>query len=190
MFPASTAFEPHVTIATHLKCNSQDDVDAILTACVAAIRSIKDQLYSSGSGHTHNTVPLVSFNGCSIGKQYFKKVVLTCHENKFLLGLEQVMTELYSSSKSTNSTGFKPHVSLLYSDISPISKAFVRMIEERVEDALDVGLVPVSSSSGDTQIQWSFDREPTLRWGVPGTFKVVRCEGPVDEWEVLGSVDV
>ena len=102
---------------------------------------------------------------------------------------------MYSSQKAADGSvpSFKPHVSLLYSDVKPVSQAYVRMIEQRVEDALDLRLIIDESSANtdsDTQVEWTFDRDPTLSWGIPGTFKVVRCEGPVSEWEVLGRTDI
>lgn len=189
LFPSSVTFEPHITIATNLECNNKDDVNKILTSCVAAIKSIEKPLKSSRGA------PLVSFRSCSIKKPYFQKVILNCKDNKYLLGLQKIMTEMYSSPKVTDGSSprFKPHVSLLYSDVRPVSQAYVRMIEQRVEDALDLTLSVDEGSAADDsdiQIEWVFDREPTLSWSIPGSFKVVRCEGPVGEWEVLGRTDI
>ena len=189
LFPSSVTFEPHITITTNLECKDKDDVNKILTSCVAAIRSIEKPLKSS------HAAPLISFKSCSIKKPYFQKVILNCKDNKYLLGLQKIMTEMYSSQKAADGSvpSFKPHVSLLYSDVKPVSQAYVRMIEQRVEDALDLRLIIDESSANtdsDTQVEWTFDRDPTLSWGIPGTFKVVRCEGPVSEWEVLGRTDI
>ncbi|SMN22385.1 similar to Saccharomyces cerevisiae YGR247W CPD1 Cyclic nucleotide phosphodiesterase, hydrolyzes ADP-ribose 1'', 2''-cyclic phosphate to ADP-ribose 1''-phosphate [Maudiozyma saulgeensis] len=190
LFPSSIPFEPHVTIATNLKCENKDDVNKILTSCVAAIRSIEKQLRDV------HTLPLVSFDSCSIKKQYFQKVILNCKPNKYLLGLEKIMTEMYSSQPSLNEGEqkiFRPHVSLLYSDVTPVSQAYVRMIEQRIEDTLDLRLNTVSNTgqlTQDEQVKWEFSRESPLGWNIPGTFKVVKCEGPVYEWEVLGRTDI
>ncbi|CAI4471521.1 AIF_collapsed_G0019400.mRNA.1.CDS.1 [Saccharomyces cerevisiae] len=211
LFPDSPVFEPHVTVTSHLVCNSKDDVNKILTSCVAAIQSIRShQTAKKGrKGQASHTVaaPLVSFNGCSVGKQYFKKIVLECNKNKILYGVAQVMREMYveidPETRSSRAATwvheeFHPHVSLLYSDIHPVSQASLRVVQQRIEDALDVQLVPREKRKGsenadgsnEVQMRWDFDVSSSLSWNIPGTFKVVNCVGPVQEWEVLGRVDV
>ncbi|AJS26042.1 Cpd1p [Saccharomyces cerevisiae YJM1385] len=211
LFPDSPVFEPHVTVTSHLVCNSKDDVNKILTSCVAAIQSIRShQTAKKGrKGQASHTVaaPLVSFNGCSVGKQYFKKIVLECNKNKILYGVAQVMREMYveidPETRSSRAATwvheeFHPHVSLLYSDIHPVSQASLRVVQQRIEDALDVQLVPREKRKGsgnadgsnEVQMRWDFDVSSPLSWNIPGTFKVVNCVGPVQEWEVLGRVDV
>ena len=100
LFPDSPVIEPHVTVTSHLVCNSRDDVNKILTSCVAAIQSIRShQIAKKGhKGQSLHTVapPLVSFNGCSVGKRYFKKIVLECNKNKVLYGIAQICL-LYTS---------------------------------------------------------------------------------------------
>ncbi|CAB4256130.1 similar to Saccharomyces cerevisiae YGR247W CPD1 Cyclic nucleotide phosphodiesterase, hydrolyzes ADP-ribose 1'', 2''-cyclic phosphate to ADP- ribose 1''-phosphate [Maudiozyma barnettii] len=190
LFPSSILFEPHVTITTNLICENKDDVNKILTSCVAAIRSIEKQLRDI------HTLPLVSFDSCSIKKQYFQKVILNCKPNKYLFGLEKIMTEMYTSKKPAHEgeqPKFTPHVSLLYSNVTPVSQAYVRMIEQRIEDTLDLRLKQVTNKdllTQDEQVKWEFSRESSLGWNIPGTFKVVKCEGPVYEWEVLGRTDI
>ena len=105
------------------------------------------------------------------------------------------MTEMYSSKTHAESevVKFEPHVSLLYSDVTPISQAYVRMIEQRIEDTLDLSLLKVTDKdllTPGTQTKWEFSRESSLGWNIPGTFKVVKCEGPVYDWEVLGRTDI
>lgn len=189
LFPSSIIFEPHITITTHLTCENKDDVNKILTSCVAAIRSIEKQLRDP------RNPPLVSFSSCSIKKQYFQKVILNCKANKYLLGLEKIMTEMYGTKKLADGevVKFEPHVSLLYSDVTPVSQAYVRMIEQRIEDTLDLSLLKVTNKdllTSDTQTKWEFSKESSLGWNIPGTFKVVKCEGPVYDWEVLGRTDI
>lgn len=88
---------------------------------------------------------------------------------------------------------FKPHLSLLYSEVYPISQAFARVIQQRIEDALNVQMVkePQENTSNAHQLQWSFTNEPdSVQWSRPSTFKVVRCEGPASHWRVLGGTSI
>lgn len=214
VFPNSPIFEPHVTITSGLLCNDSDDVNKILTSCAAAVQSIRSRLgaargsaaaqHSNSSENGQEANPLVSFKGCSVGKGFFKKVVLECNENRYLHSIAQIMRELYveidDSSRSQRAATwardeFRPHVSLLYSDTYPVSQAFLRIIQQRIEDVLDTPMyktdsIDAAQPAKDTQVCWEFSRNPTLSWSLPGTFKVVKCEGPVDEWQVLGRTDV
>ncbi|CAR27209.1 hypothetical protein ZYGR_0I04820 [Zygosaccharomyces rouxii] len=189
LFPNSPVFEPHITITSDLNCNSADDVNKILTSCVAAIKSIPP------------SQPLVKFQHCTIGKSYFRKVVLECEPNRYLYSIAQIMRELYVEIDEASRTQraatwardeFKPHLSLLYSDVYPISQAFARIIQQRIEDALNVQLVKDLQEKTTThQLQWNFSNEAeTTQWNRPCTFKVVRCEGPVSHWRVLGGTSI
>lgn len=198
VFPNSPIFDPHVTISTNLVCTNNDDVNKILTSCVAAVQSIKSTL--NDNKQSEGVSPLISFKGCSVGKRYFRKVVLECGDNRYLHSIAQIMRELYveidDSSRSQRAAAwardeFDPHLSLLYSDVHPISQAFLRVIQQRIEDTLDIQMVKINDQSDkDKQVAWEFVRPPVVSWNLPGTFKVVKCEGPVDEWQVLGRVDV
>ncbi|QLG73014.1 hypothetical protein HG535_0E00980 [Zygotorulaspora mrakii] len=228
VFPSSRIFEPHLTIATNLACNDVDDVNKILTSCVAAMRSIRPRLRSAGGsggmgrdggpsntrsssdesgiqGTAEGTSVLVSFRGCSVGRRFLRKVALECNENRYLHSIAQIMREVYveidDSSRSQRAATwardeFAPHVSLLYSDVYPISQAFLRIIQQRIEDVLDTPMHKLDplkdniSHSNEKQVSWEFDRTPALSWSLPGTFKVVKCEGPVEDWQVLGRTDV
>lgn len=61
---------------------------------------------------------------------------------------------------------FDPHISLVYSDLWPLHSALWRNINTRI---LDI----------DWDIEWEF-----------GVLKLVLCEGDVNDWVVLGSVDI
>ncbi|CDH15913.1 related to 2',3'-cyclic-nucleotide 3'-phosphodiesterase [Zygosaccharomyces bailii ISA1307] len=247
LFPNSPVFEPHITITSDLVCNTADDVNKILTSCVAAVRSVRNHkrqsaplisfkscsvgkhyfrkvvlecnenpyLYSiaqvmrelyveidaavrSVRNHKRQSAPLISFKSCSVGKHYFRKVVLECNENPYLYSIAQVMRELYveidDASRGQRAATwardeFRPHLSLLYSEVTPISQAFLRVIQQRIEDVLNVQMVK-RQGEGNTQLYWDFVQQPVLSWSLPGTFKVVRCEGPVENWRVLGRTDV
>ena len=192
LFPNSPLFEPHITIATQLLCIDKDARNQILTSCVAAIQSIKKDLIKN---EQYKNDHLVSFRSCSVGKKYFKKITLDCIENKYLISISKIMKEMYSDPQMIDSRDtFHPHLSLLYSDVEPISKAYIRIIKQRVQDTLDIILEESKDDLGakqnDTQITWNISTKSKIGWNVPGTFKIVKCEGPVRQWEVLGSVDV
>lgn len=68
---------------------------------------------------------------------------------------------------------FQPHLSLVYSEMHPISNALWRTIRTRIQDYLDVEDVDALGLSWDG-----------------GVLKLVVCEGDIAEWVVLGSVDI
>ncbi|SCW03885.1 LAFE_0H01178g1_1 [Lachancea fermentati] len=187
LFPDAAYFEPHLTITAQLKCETQDQVNQVLTSCVAAVQAVRSAVRSSKE-------PLVTFRGVSVGKPYFTKVRLVCEHNKYLMGIAQIMRELYVADGPEQASQwlqetFRPHVSLVYSDMYYVNQALERVVVQRIEDALDLQMHSNAAMDDQDQSAWLFDR-PLTGWGLPGTFKVVRCEGPVDEWEVLGSVEV
>lgn len=186
LFPDAVLFEPHLTLTSQLNCNTAQDVETVLTSCVAAVQSIRAKLKDE---------QLVSFTGVSIGKKYFDKVRLDCPKNRYLCSIAQVMRELYVASSAEEASNwvleeFHPHVSLVYSDVYHVDQALSRVLQQRIEDALDLSMyeAPHHRREGD-QTTWTLDRH-LPGWSVPGTFKIVRCEGPVSEWQVLGSADV
>lgn len=187
MFPSSPLFEPHITIATNLLCIDKDARNQVLTSCVAAIQSINKELIKN-----RKRDPLVSFNSCSIGKKFFKKVTLDCNENKYLMSIAKIIQEMYSDPEVVSKMDtFHPHVSLLYSDVKPMSKAYSRMIQQRVQDTLDIQLDEAEETGDeDTQMRWNISSKNVISWNIPGTFKIVNCEGSIEQWKVLGSVDV
>ncbi|CUS23041.1 LAQU0S08e00826g1_1 [Lachancea quebecensis] len=187
LFPDAPVFEPHLTVTSQLKCQTLDEVNHILTSCAAAVGAIKESIKGKDGA-------IVSFSGVSVGKGYFTKVRLTCMEHKYLMGIAQVIRELFVAEKPEEAAEwlteeFRPHVSLVYSDVYHVNQALERVIAQRIEDALDLQLHKVRVAGDHNQCTWQFD-SPMTGWGVPGVFKVVRCEGPVNEWEVLGSVEV
>ncbi|AET40309.1 2',3'-cyclic-nucleotide 3'-phosphodiesterase Ecym_5571 [Eremothecium cymbalariae DBVPG len=193
LFPDSVRFEPHVTIATNLRCEKADDVSEILTAANAAMRSIRIQLEKRDKA-------MVMFKSVRIGKKYFEKVRLVCSEDKYLYGIAQIIRELFvmetpdqGLSRDWVLNSFEPHVSLVYSDMYHVDQALLRVVQQRIEDALGTSLIKDGQAAIDTGIRnqfvWMLEQE-LEGWNVPGTLKIVRCEGPLHQWEVLGSVDV
>lgn len=73
---------------------------------------------------------------------------------------------------------FDPHLSLVYSDIHPIDSALWRTIKTRVLDYLNI-------DNCDSE----FIDDNGLGWN-GGVLKLVLCEGDVNDWVTLGSVDI
>ncbi|SCU92456.1 LANO_0E00958g1_1 [Lachancea nothofagi CBS 11611] len=187
LFPDAPTFEPHLTITSQLKCNSGAEVQQVLTTCLAAVGAIKPSVKQKEES-------IVSFSGAGMGKGYFTKVRLICTENKYLMGIAQVIRELFVAETPEEASNwllqeFRPHVSLVYSEMYHVNQALERIVAQRIEDALDLSLHENAVPGNQNQRSWSFGRQ-VPGWSLPGTFKVVRCEGPVGEWQVLGSVEV
>lgn len=75
---------------------------------------------------------------------------------------------------------YNPHLSLVYSDLYPIDNALWHTIRLRVLDYLGIDNCDLDS--------WN-EEGNGLSWD-GGVLKLVLCEGDVNEWVVLGSVDV
>lgn len=64
---------------------------------------------------------------------------------------------------------FKPHLSLVYSNLDPVSEATRETVHQRLTDVF-------GDSYTTRGIGWT-----------GGELKLVLCKGPVEEWKVLGS---
>ncbi|KAG5420443.1 CPD1 [Candida metapsilosis] len=73
---------------------------------------------------------------------------------------------------------YAPHISLVYSNIWPIDNALWITIKTRISDYL-----------GIEDVEQGNLHNHGLGWD-SGVFKLVLCEGEVQDWVVLGSVDV
>ncbi len=67
---------------------------------------------------------------------------------------------------------YDPHLSLVYSDEYPVDDALQRTILTRIEDVL-------GNSIDLSDLGWN-----------NGKISLVNCEGPVSNWEILGSRDL
>ncbi|XBA49517.1 hypothetical protein SBP28_004065 [Candidozyma auris] len=75
---------------------------------------------------------------------------------------------------------YMPHLSLVYSDLHPIDNALWHTIRSRVSDYLGI-----DNCDSD---EWNRTGNG-ISWD-GGVLKLVLCEGDVNDWVVLGSVDV
>ncbi|EGV62339.1 2, 3 cyclic phosphodiesterase [Yamadazyma tenuis ATCC 10573] len=73
---------------------------------------------------------------------------------------------------------FDPHLSLVYSDIYPIDSALWRTIKTRIQDYLNINECDAEDLE-DNGLSWD-----------GGVLKLVLTEGDVNDWIVLGSVEV
>ncbi|CCH41666.1 2',3'-cyclic-nucleotide 3'-phosphodiesterase [Wickerhamomyces ciferrii] len=116
------------------------------------------------------------------------------NKTKTLAGLATIIRELYVefpilqnqakskyASQDWCNNQFDPHLSLVYTDLKHFDNALIRTIKTRVEDLLDTDSITINEPGEllDYGIGWE-----------NGIFKIVRCEGPVEEWEILGQVDI
>ncbi|KAK6204615.1 Cpd1 protein [Scheffersomyces amazonensis] len=236
LFPGQPPrFDPHITITTNVDVNlenqdqTREDVDRILSACVAALHSLPKK-------HTN----LVTLGRVNSQRMFFKKLYFQVGKDPNLLSFARIIRELFvilpqdielenqkvnphlyskdsngilkrkkskkskasSTSKSDmepttkeldlkylqeraaykaaewSAQEYDPHLSLAYSDIHPIDNALWRTIKTRISDYLNIE---------------NCDAEDLLDNGYGwdgGVLKLVLCEGPVNEWITLGSVDI
>ncbi|AGO12147.1 AaceriAEL214Cp [[Ashbya] aceris (nom. inval.)] len=188
LFPDAVLFEPHVTITSQLRCDSAEDAAAVLAAACAALRACRPQLDARGS-------PVVRFEAVGVGRHYFDKVHLACAHDRFLYGVAQVIRELFvqdppdaRAAAEWVHSAFRPHLSLVYSDLYHVDQALLRVLRQRIGDALGAALLPRPPPPG-LQALWAL-QPPLDGWSIPGALKVVRCEGPVRDWHVLAAADL
>lgn len=96
------------------------------------------------------------------------------------LDMARIQHELALEAASWSATEFDPHLSLVYSNLHPIDNALWHTIRSRVSDYL---------SLEDCDLEHWDSQGNGLSWE-GGVLKLVLCEGDVNEWPVLGSVDL
>lgn len=184
LFPNAPLFEPHVTVCSGLSCENMEEVHKVLEMAHHAINAVKSKV-----DEAH---PLVEFDRFIIGKHYFEKCRLECKPNSMLYSLAKLIRAMFVGELDIDTwlfEEFHPHMSLAYSDIYPMDQAMIRLIRQRIEDLFDVGMEEASESH--RRDQSTYYLQNTLKsWSFPLTFKVVKCEGPVEKWEVLSEVTV
>ncbi|KAL6946842.1 hypothetical protein ACO0QE_001694 [Hanseniaspora vineae] len=137
----------------------------------------------------------LTFQRLSLGSTFFTRVKLDIakENNKVLLSLVKLIRDMYVPKQQDNAkyviNEYQPHVSLVYSDRLP-SRAEYLNIVNRIADAMDCEIDPTSGAIVDDAMHTS-DSLFSNAWSMlNGTFMVVNCVGPIEEWEVLDSVDL
>lgn len=76
---------------------------------------------------------------------------------------------------------FDPHVSLIYTDMTHFDMALQKTITTRVQDYLGTDSIYINEPD---------DLAEYAQGWHGGVLKIVNCEGPPREWEVLGTADI
>ncbi|KAF5092476.1 hypothetical protein D0Z00_004568 [Geotrichum galactomycetum] len=208
LFHDAPGFAPHITITSNIavsRQNTQRHVASILDRARAAAASVD---------HLDVIVTGIVFNGT----QFFKKVYFQAQRRPELLSLALISREEFvylpelqqrvrqeqtwaesnrpRAAAATEPTAvspeqnealvqeaaqrastwvrneYDPHVSLVYSSIYPIDEAVQQTIDTRLRDVF-----------GDNYA------EKGIGW-TGGRLALVECEGPVEQWKVLGYRDI
>lgn len=193
VFEDAPVFDPHVTLATGILVATQQEVDFVLDSMQAAARAVP-----------HLTV---RFSELGYGSQFFRKVVFEVERTAALVSMAAIAHEEYAAYPALRRAlvhdqrkkhsryvpspadiaslhaqaalqrdaflrDFRPHLSLVYSDTFPVSEALRHTVNQRLEDVFG----PNFASRG-------------LGW-TGGQLALVNCEGPVEQWTVLGTRDI
>lgn len=194
LFPQAPSFAPHITITSDIIVSSaqpQLHIDSILNRAVVAARSVPRLDVVIGQ--------------VKYGNRFFKKVYFQAMQTPELVSLamvsreefvllprqrsllrekytkgseptqeeeEHVKEEAARQASEWASREYDPHVSLVYSSTYTIDEALQQTVDTRLRDAF----------GDDYAIKG-------IGWN-GGRLSLVRCEGPVEEWEVLGFRDI
>lgn len=197
LFDDAPSFPPHITITSNIMIpnqNGQSHIDSVLDRALAAAKSVP---------HVD-----VVFTDIKYGARFFKKVYFQAQSTPELLSLAMVsrenfvcLPELRRSKLAEKARGvpstltqeeedehtsreaaheaakwakneYDPHVSLVYSDAYPIEEALQQTVDTRLKDVF-------GENYAHKGIGWT-----------GGRLSLVRCEGPVEDWQVLGYRDI
>lgn len=186
LFDDGCKFEPHVTLTTDVLVVTQRDVESILDGVAAAAKSVPK-------------IEVVLQN-VTYGSQRFRKVVLEAKHTPTLVSLATICRERYvclpkitaetedyaklddekqralqmrasEVAEAWAKNEFRPHLSLVYSNVHVVPEAQRHTIEQRLEDAF-----------GDAY-------KRGIGWN-NGRIALVDCEGPVEQWTILSFRDL
>lgn len=202
LFDDAPGFAPHITITSNISISAKQPqlhADSILDRALAAARSVP---------HLDVVFSEIKFGG----SHYFKKVYFKAKRTPELLGLAMISREEFVSLPELRSqilraraeeegrqqrraltkdeedaqaaseaariaadwakSQYDPHVSLIYSDAYPIEEAVQQTIDTRLRDVF-------GENYATKGIGWT-----------GGRLTLVRCEGPVEDWQILGHRDI
>lgn len=187
LFDDAYSFEPHITLTTGIEINSQKQVDWILNRAVIATNAVdyinvECSKLGYGSSFTHKIFFQVKkqpelMSLAQISREEFVALPRRTSQEKNYNALSEEETknvENLAAEEAQNwvKNEYDPHVSLVYSNIYPVDEASKQMVEQRLTDIF-----------GD-----DFEHRG-LGW-TNGRLQLMLCEGPVDEWKVLGYRDI
>jgi len=191
VFDDAPVFMPHVTLVTGIHVHNQGEIDLVLDSAFAAAKSVPQltvrfDKITYGSTFFRKVVfevlPLAELISlAAIAKEEF---VLYPHL-KYRLGLQpenkhKSSDELHAdavqqATKEANTwvkEQFRPHLSLVYSDLYPVSESARHTVHQRLQDVFGPGY-----------------EQRGLGWQ-GGQLALVQCEGPVESWRVLGTRNI
>lgn len=187
LFSDGRKFEPHVTLVTGITAKTQADVDNILDRASAAAKSVSDLD--------------VIIRELTFGSAFFRKVVLEVQARPELLSLAAICREHFielprlvgkskyyealSESEQSSiqkeatdeavrwvNSDYKPHISLVYSNIYPLTEDIRHTVHQRLSDVF-------GNTYAVRGIGWT-----------GGRLALVWCEGDVSDWKTLGYRDL
>lgn len=187
LFDDAHKFDPHVTLTSGIYVSRKSQVEEILDRTVAAAKSVP---------HMDIILQQLSF-----GKHKYRKVVLEVMPQQELVSLAMICREsfvilpsLVARSQHYNAmseaeqkaihdqasaaaeewakTEYRPHLSLVYSNIYSVTEANRRSIDQRLSDVF-------GQNYATRGIGWT-----------NGRIVLVACEGDPEDWEVLGYRDL
>lgn len=115
---------------------------------------------------------------------FFKSCVLEVDKISIsiLLSMIKIINEHIPEIPAVDFDVFQPHISLCYTNNKTISNKEVQnTIEKRMNMYLNLN---------SCELDWGVGMGSLYKNKKLGRFYLVRCEGPVDTWEVLRSIDV
>lgn len=179
-------FSPHVTIVTKILISNQAQADFVLDQALIACKSVPQMK--------------ITLKGVKYGSRYFKKVYLGVEPSPELISLARISKEEFVTGPAIKNaqkhyhalsiderskleqqaaaeadqwvrSEYDPHLSLVYSNQYPVDEALKVTISTRVTD--------IFGSNINKGISWT-----------GGRLALVDCEGPVEDWRVLGYRDI
>lgn len=172
-------FVPHITLTSGIILNDKDSIIKVLDETVEHIKghsSLLDVVFLDTTGNEDDEV-IVCY-----GTRYFQAIHLQaqkstglvtlakfCRKNFVIQQTTENQTESEKAAVEWSQAQFNPHLSLAYTDQLPIPIDLKTSIETSVRE-----LLKTASSCG-----WK-----------GGRLSLVKCEGPIMDWPVLGYRDI
>lgn len=195
VFDGAPTFAPHITITSDILLSPehpQADIGNILDRSLAVTRSLPGfevifrQVLSGDMQFKKLYISvLASPELVSLAKTCREEFVLrSLHRAKKLEAIADGQHELTSEQEreaaheAAQAAGvwakkeFDPHMSLVYTKTNPVEEYIMEQVKSRLRDEL--GEDWATQATGWTG----------------GRLQLVRCEGPVEDWEVLGHRDI
>ncbi|KAL6931098.1 uncharacterized protein HGUI_03157 [Hanseniaspora guilliermondii] len=171
----------HITLVKNIP-----DDDKIFNKLMKLILAILHTDEEKGSKHNKYTkIKLQRNNTISFDKSnFFKSCVLEVDKTSIsvLLSMIKIINENIPEIPIVDIDEYQPHISLCYTKNKTISNNEVQnTIERRMKMYLNMN---------HHELDWGLGMGSLYKNKKIGRFYLVRCEGPVDTWEVLRSVDV